>query len=126
MSAGASIRLFLLEVSVALVLVVVGAILARQWWAKRQKRQRWQEAVERAQFYALLNGQGAPRPAQGALPYPDQGMGGPVIVLPGQQYQPQPGITLDALAQALQAAQGRTDPLAGFLPPDEGGGWEVL
>ena len=41
MSAGASIRLFLLEMSVALVLVVVGAILARQWWAKRQKRQRW-------------------------------------------------------------------------------------
>jgi hypothetical protein len=56
-------------------------------------------------------------------------MGGPVIVMPGQQYpaySPPPTASLQDLARALQEAQAATDPFAGFLPPADDAGWDNL
>jgi hypothetical protein len=126
LSAAVSVTLFLLILILVLILAVTGAVAAWLWWQKRQKQAQWQEALRQAQLYAILSG-GSP-PAHRQVPsYPaHQGMGGPVIVFPGQQHPqvpPPAGISLEDLARALQAAQGQPDPLAGLLPPDE---WEVL
>jgi hypothetical protein len=126
LSAAVSVTLFLLALVLALILGVAGAAAAWLWWQRRQKQMQWQEALRQAQLYAILSG-GRPS-GHGQLPsYPaHQGVGGPVIVFPGQQHPqvpPPAGISLEDLARALQAAQGQPDPPAGLFPPDE---WEVL
>jgi hypothetical protein len=133
--AALSIIAFLLGVIVILVLGAAGAFFGWRVWKRYQKRSQWEETVRTAQLYALLNG--ARLPVYGrrgatphpALPYTPALGSGSVIVLPtaGQQYPSQPGgITLEDLARALQAAQGRGyDPFAELLPP-EGGMWEVV
>ena len=99
MSAATSVRLFLWSVIIGSVLAIVGAGLTYQWWTERQKRHRHQENLEQAHNYALLSGQ-APQ---------------------------QPTVSIDALAQALQTTRRQyANPLAKFLPHDEGGNWKVL
>jgi hypothetical protein len=126
LSAAVSITLFLLVLILVLILAVAGAVAAWLWWQRRQKQMQWQEALRQAQLYAILSGGSPPAHRQVPSYTAHQGVGGPVIVFPGQQHPqvpPPAGISLEDLARALQAAQGQPDPLAGLLPPDE---WEVL
>ena len=120
-SAATTIITFLGLVILGLILAAAGAVLLATWGKHRQRRARLEEAVYQAQAYALLNGAKPPSPRSGgASPLPQAG--GPVIVMggAGQQY-PQRQITLDDLAQAVQATQGRPAPFGGYLPPDGGG-----
>ena len=122
-SAAMSIIAFLLALIVILLLAIVGAVVAWLWWQQRQKRARFQEALETAQYHALLGGGQSPNRSMGTHALPGLQPAGNILVLPPAQ-QPPPGITLDDLARALQAAQGQGDPMAGLFPPDDE--WKVL
>ena len=121
-SAAMSIIAFLLALIVLLLLAIVGAVVAWFWWQQRQKRARFQGALETAQYHALLGDRQSPNRPMGGRALPGLQPAGNILVLPSAQ-QPPPGITLDDLTRALQAAQGQGDPMAGLFPPDE---WRVL
>jgi len=121
-SAAMSIIVFLLVIIVALVVAAVSTVVGWQWWKRYQKRQKMRDVLEQAQLYALLQGTRLPSPRStaGALP---QQPGSNILVFPGGQ-QAAPGVSLEDLAAALQAAQGRPNP--SLLPPLEDNRWEVL
>jgi hypothetical protein len=122
-SAAQAVVLFLVTTIAVLVLAILGAAAGWQLWKQHQRRQRYEEMLQRAWLYALSNGARLPRSAGREANHQLPQAGGNVIVFPGGGQPHASGITLDDLARALREAQGGSDPLAGLLPPDE---WEVL
>ena len=138
-SAATSITLFLVILLLVVVLVIAGVAFAWFWWQKRQRREQYANMLQQAQIYALINGQRASTlrlpPAPQMPAHTPLGMGGPVIVMPGQQspqypaYPSSPIASIDDLARALRLAQSAyevqqaSDPFAGLLPPIDDADW---
>ena len=118
MSAALSVRLFLLCLVLAPVLVAIGGLALWQWWKERQRRQEWQEILERAQLYDLLNGRQSSPQRRASAPHSAQASGPVIVQLPAQQ-QPYPAAGYQA------TGSNQADAMAGFYPP-RGGGWEVV
>ena len=137
--AATSITLFLVTLLLILVLAVAGVACGWMWWQKRQRREQYAGMIRHAQIYALMNGQRASAlrlpPAPQMPTYTPPGMGGPVIVMSGQQVPQYPAssslpiASLEGLAHALRLvqsayeAQQDSDPFAGFLPPTDDADW---
>jgi len=121
MSAATSITLFLMMVILGMALLVGGTVGLSCWLRQRQKRARLEDALQQAQIYALLQGARSPRTFGSRAGTPGLAQaGGNILVFPGSGQQPTPQLMVDDLR-----AMGQPDPLAGLLPPDDGG-WEVL
>jgi len=123
-SAATSITLFLVMVILLMLLLAGGAVAAVLYWRRYQRREQLRDALAQAQALALLQGARLPAGHTARPALPQQQAGGNVLVFPGGGQQAPPGVTLEDLARAVEAMQqGRADPLAGLLPPDD---WEVL
>ena len=116
-SAATTITVFLLTVILVLMLATIGTVIGSQWWKRRQKRARLEDALQQAQIYALLQGARLPAPRWPATPAQ---AGGNIIVLPGGGQQPTPQLMVDDLR-----VMGQPDPLAGLLFPNDRG-WETV
>ncbi|MDY6877353.1 MAG: hypothetical protein SWK90_14275 [Chloroflexota bacterium] len=125
-SAAMSITLFLAVVILTLVLLAGGVIIGGQWWKRRQRQAKMQDALAQAQIYSLLNGARLPaggRPtARPSIPAQQAG-GSNVIIVPGQQNQPQPTLAdFRAMIDTMQRKEAGGLP-EGMRPPDD---WRVV
>ena len=132
-SAATSITLFLVILLLILVLAIAGVAFGWTWWQRQQKRESYLEMLRQGQIYAALQGRRLPGvahrpayPAMQALPgYPAQAAPPSVIVV-GQQPQTPYPYPYAYPSHYPPVAMGEGDPYAGFLPPPDDDGWEVL
>lgn len=83
-SAATTVTGFLLAVIAISLLASGGTVVGWHWWKEYQRRRCSQEMLQQAQIYALTSGERLPTGLPRRLP-----QGGNVIVVGGQQPQPQ-------------------------------------
>jgi hypothetical protein len=114
LSAAATIRCTLAALAVAPVVLGGAGVLLTQWWARRQQRQRYEDAIRQADVYERLQGSPAssssrPRRRSQSAQKQDSIQ----IVLPGRRTDQHPPrrdhVGLDELARAVDAIQRQGD-----------------